>query len=64
MSFLKPKIPKIKPPAPPPTPADTRTIDELDPKRVGYQSLIATSPSGLKRKSNTAKRSLLGGAGA
>lgn len=64
MSFLAPKVAKPKPPAPPPTPADTTRIDEFDKARTGYSTLIATSGAGLKKKATTAKRTLLGGSGA
>lgn len=56
--FPKPQ----KPPPPPPTPklADTAGAEPEDAVK-GYQSLISTTPTGLKRKGTTAKRTLIGG---
>ena len=61
MSMLFPK--PQKPPPPPPTPrmADTALTGEQGDSEKGYSSLISTSPTGLKRKGTTAKRTLIGG---
>lgn len=66
MSFLTPKAPQ-KPPPPPSTPtrADS-SVREAGQRQlgasVGYDSLISTSSTGLARKAETKKRSLIGGA--
>lgn len=59
---MTPKLPKEKPIPPPPTPADPIIQGaEADAGR-GYSSLVSTAPSGLVRKADTVKRSLIGGA--
>lgn len=61
MSFLVPKVPK--PPLPPKTPtlADARSLINPEDVGGGFSSLISTTTSGLKRKAETQKRSLIGG---
>jgi hypothetical protein len=61
--FKKPKVPK---PVPPATPASNPIIargsaSASDDLPFGLSSLISTSSSGLKRKANTQKVSLIGG---
>ena len=62
MGFLSPKVPK--PPAPPTTAivansqADQPQADGL---ATAAASLINTGPSGLQRKANTQRTSLIGG---
>lgn len=58
---MKPKIKKPPPPPPTPTMADPTVADAAAEAGRGYSSLISTSPSGLTRKAETAKRSLIGG---
>jgi hypothetical protein len=66
MGFLTPKPPKVPPP---PTPANTPTsplvpsgsIDSNLDFGASPSSLISTSPSGLKRKAQINKISLIGG---
>ena len=63
--FSSPKIEKPTPPAPAPTQADASVRgagQRVAGQNIGYSSLISTSASGLKRKADTAKRSLIGGA--
>lgn len=58
--FSKPKIPNI---APPPT-TPSRASAEVGATPTQYQSLVSTgSTSGLKRKAQGNKRSLIGGSG-
>lgn len=63
MGFLRPKISTATPPAAPNTPvaADAGTLDSVGGMK-GLSSLIATGNSGLRRKANTQKISLVGGA--
>lgn len=61
MSFLQPKIPKPKLPPPTPIQADASKLFDQESGARGYTSLISTTKSGLQRKAETAKRSLLGG---
>lgn len=58
-----PKTPKIPYTPPPPyTPTRADTVKPLDLSPIGAESYISSgSSSGLKRKSETAKRSLIGG---
>lgn len=64
--FSGPKTPEAPDPPPPPPSTPTRanasfmTAGNRD--NIGLQSLITTSGQGLARKSNTQKRSLIGGA--
>lgn len=61
MGFLKPKTPKA------PTPANAPQIASETPQSTDYipfggpGSLISTGPSGLKRKANVQRTSLIGG---
>lgn len=58
MGFSKPK----KPPPPPNVPILAKdTLAELPDIPFGANSLISTSSSGLKRKANTQRTSLIGG---
>lgn len=63
MSFLKPPKPPTPPaPATPPsTPLIAKGQGAPQDNLYGPSSLITTSPSGLKRKANTQRVSLIGG---
>ena len=64
MGFLTPKTPKPVPPANPPSQpirVPAGTIDNSLDFGANPSSLISTSPSGLKRKAQTQKISLIGG---
>lgn len=53
-----------KPPPPPPatpTKADASVIDAGNQASVGYSSFISTSATGLRRRANTVRSSLIGG---
>lgn len=52
----KPDKPKL-----PQSALDTKTIRPPDETSRAYASLISTTPSGLERKADTRKKSLLGG---
>lgn len=58
---MMPKIKKPKPPAHTPSQADPSIIEAGDQASRGYSSLISTTPTGLERKADTVRRSLLGG---
>lgn len=60
MAFLKP--PDIPHPPPTPTEADASIALAGDNAAAGYQSLISTSPKGLRRSAFGQPRSLIGGA--
>lgn len=57
--FSKPKVPNVPPPPFTPTRADT--VQPVDTGPVGAESLISTGSTGLSRKPETKKRSLIGG---
>lgn len=59
-NLFKPKLPEIKP-TNMPTPAAAANAGQTETPALNFSSLISTSAGGLKRKANTAKRSLLGG---
>lgn len=60
MGFLKPDVP-TPPPAPnTPVAANSSTFDKLS-TATGLGSLISTGTSGLKRKADVQKTSLIGG---
>jgi hypothetical protein len=54
------KAPSVKAGAVPQSPTAGTEVGNTP--QLNYQSLISTSAGGLKRKSTTAKRSILGGA--
>lgn len=54
------KAPKVPNPSSPQMPSMAGTGTDVAPK-LNYSSLISTSGAGLKRKPNTAKRTILGG---
>lgn len=64
-SLLSPKAPSAPkaPPPPPTTPtrADAATTPQNQTSNVGLASLISSGPTGLQKKANTSKKSLLGG---
>jgi len=69
MSFFnKPKIPKVSPteftPATPANTAETRDPFTDTTAKIGYASMVSTSPTGLQTKSKAGRRSLIGGSGA
>jgi hypothetical protein len=58
-------MPKVKAPKPPKMPTsalDTKRILPDDSTSTAYNSLISTSPTGLERKADVKKKTLLGGA--
>lgn len=66
MSFKTPKMPPVEKPPPPPSPpsaADASRAPSIEGDSVSaVRSLVNTTGTGLARKANTAKRSLIGGA--
>lgn len=58
--FKKPADPPYVPP-PPYAPTKAETIKPLDMGSIGASSLVSTTPTGLSRKADTRKRSLIGG---
>jgi hypothetical protein len=64
MGFLAPKTPKVPKPVPPANPPSS-PIDMKDKPVTDWAfapgSLISTSASGLRRKANTQRTSLIGG---
>lgn len=65
MSFSKPKFQEAQTPPPPPftpTRADASVVTAGESvQALGSQSFISTGSSGLNRKANSKKRSLIGG---
>ena len=63
MGFMSPKVPKApKPPTPAANPIFAKDTPEgMENIPFGIGSLISTSASGLKRKANTQRTSLIGG---
>lgn len=57
--FSKPEVPYVPPP--PYAPQKAQTVKPLDMSPSGAASLVSTGPSGLQRKADTKKRSLIGG---
>lgn len=64
MSFLMPKAPTIVKPPSPAAPPTSASADVQQAGQAGgdFSSLISTGATGLKRKANTQKSSLIGGA--
>lgn len=68
--FKRPEVPSVDqiqaqagpPPAPPPTSASASVQTAGNAAGAGYSSLVSSGPGGLKRKANTQKSSLIGGA--
>jgi hypothetical protein len=48
-------------PPPPYAPTQAQTVKPLDTADIGASSLVSTTPTGLSRKADTRKRSLIGG---
>lgn len=57
--FKKPEQPYIPPP--PYAPTKAQTVKPLDTSSIGASSLVSTTGTGLSRKADTKKRSLIGG---
>ncbi len=65
MSSILPKPKAPTPPPPPPsapTAADASVINAGERAQTGFDSMVNTGATGLTRKPNTVKTSLLGGA--
>jgi len=61
MSFLQPKLPKIKGLPSPPSRAISSVLTSGLPDNIGgLASLITTGSRGLSRKANTKKKALIG----
>lgn len=63
---FKPKTPKVPTPPPPPNAPSSPLVaknsgSELFDLPFGFGSFISTSSSGLRRKANTQRTSLIGG---
>lgn len=59
---MMPKVKKPDPPKMPQSALDTKRIMPDDSTSTAYNSLISTSPTGLARKADVKKKTLLGGA--
>ena len=58
---MTPKVKEPQRPKLPQSPLDTAAVAPPDESASAYRSLISTTPSGLKQKASTVKKTLLGG---